>query len=383
MDLFGDMLFQTFTAEHARAIDARQLRPAWHYRFTKLPGLGSRGFFRNADRLLNRFYDYPAWLKKHSAGFDLFHLVDHSYSQLLLDLPPGRSVVTCHDLDTFNCLLDPASEPRPRWFRAMAQRTLNGFLQASQVICPSAFTKTNLVRHNLFPEDRIAVIHPGADPIFFAPPQQPGDDDEAVVRDLGLDGQVWMLHVGSTIRRKRIDLLLQVFSEVAKALPGVKLLRVGGAFTNEQALLACRLGVEDKIVHAPRLTKPQLAALYRTAALVVQPSDAEGFGLPVIESLACGCPVLASDLAPLREAGGSAAEYCPVADIDAWSETAIRLLREREMSPETWELRRVNARRHAQGYTWTENANQTICVYRRVFSGGGWAPEATLVEQGL
>lgn len=369
MDLFGDMLFQAFTQEHASAIDAEQLRPAMRSRFSKAPGLGRMGLFWNADRLVNRFHDYPVWLKKHAARFDLFHLVDHSYSQLLLDLPAERTVVTCHDLDTFSCLLEPASNPRPRWFRAMAQRTLDGFLRASQVICPSTFTKTNLLRYGLFPTDRVVVIAPGADPTFFAAPV-PGFD-ENVVQTLGLEGQNWLLHVGSTIPRKRIDVLLRVFARVAAALPGMKLVRVGGALTAEQAQLAHSLGLDDKIVQAPRLTKTQLAALYRTAALLLQPSDAEGFGLPVIESMACGCPVLASDIPPLREAGGSAAEYCPVAGIDAWSETAIRLLGEHETDARAWALRRDRARQHARGYTWTENANQTISVYQRVCASPG------------
>ncbi len=368
MDLFGDMLFQRFSSEHASAIEVEQLRPALHYRFSKIPGLGRAGFSWNADRLLNRFHDYPAWLKKRASRYDVFHLVDHSYSQLLLALPGERTVVTCHDLDTFKCLLEPKSEPRPRWFRSMAQRTLNGFLRASQVICPSVFTKTNLLGYGLFSPDRIAVIPPGVDPAFLAAAEPEFDADVAL--GLGLGGQPWLLHVGSTIRRKRIDILLNVFARAATAFPQLKLLRVGGAFTAQQAELAKRLGIEDKIVQAPRLTKSQLAALYRTAALVLQPSDAEGFGLPVIEALACGCPVVASDIPPLREAGGTATQYCPVGDIEAWSETVISLLREREMSPEAWELRRFKARQHARGYTWTENANRTISIYQRVCESG-------------
>jgi glycosyltransferase involved in cell wall biosynthesis len=364
MDLFGDMLCQHFRTEHTSAIEVEQLLPAWHDRFSKIPGFGHSGFFRNADRLLNRFHDYPVWLKQRAARFDLFHLVDHSYSQLILDLPAERTVVTCHDLDTFNCLLEPESDPRPRWFRAMAQRTLDGFLRASQVICPSAFTKTNLLRHGLFSPDRIAVIHPGADPVFFDS-HSPAED--AVPSGAG----PYLLHVGSTIRRKRIDVLLRVFARVVSQYPDLRLMRVGGDLTAEQWQLADKLGVTDQIIKSKQLTKNQLASVYRKAALVLQTSDAEGFGLPVIESLACGCPVVASDIAPLREAGGAAAEYCPVGDIEAWSETVIRLLRERAISPEARELRRVRARQHARGYTWTENANQTMSVYQRVCSDLG------------
>jgi len=363
MDLFGDMLFRSFTAEHASAIEVEQLRPALRHRFSKLPGLGRAGFFWNADRLLNRFHDYPVWLKKRAANFDLFHIVDHSYAQLVLDLPAERTVVTCHDLDTFLCLLEPELDPRPRWFRAMAQRSLNGFVRAAQVICPSAFTKANVLRHGLIPPDRVTVIHPGADPVFFAF----NDPVPAVDRP-------YLLHVGSTIRRKRIDVLLRVFARVACEFPDLQLMRVGGAFTAEQSRLAEDLGVAGRIVQSPHLTKPQLAAVYRQAAIVLQTSDAEGFGLPVVESMACGCPVVSSDIAPLREAGGNAAEYCPVGDTEVWSETVIRLLRERKADPEAWELRRGRARRHASCYTWSENANRTMHVYQRVCKSSAWMP---------
>src|SRR5579859_1190917 len=92
MDLFGDMLFERFSAEHARSIEVELLRPALHSRFSKISGVGRSGALWNADRLLNRFHDYPLWLKKRAAHFDLFHLVDHSYSQLILDLPADRTV---------------------------------------------------------------------------------------------------------------------------------------------------------------------------------------------------------------------------------------------------------------------------------------------------
>ncbi len=375
MDLFGDMLFQSFTAEHASAIEVELLRPALHYRFSKIPGLGRTGFFWNADRLLNRFHDYPVWLHKRAARFDLFHLVDHSYSQLILGLPAERTVVTCHDLDTFKCILEPESDPRPRWFRAMTQRSLDGFLKAAHVICVSSFTRANILRHGLFASGSISVIPPGVDPAFFS-----ADPERAA----GAAGNMkYLLHVGSTIHRKRIDVLLRVFARVAREFSDLQLVRVGGDLTAAQGRLAEELGIAGKIVQSPRLTKAQLAAAYRQAALVLQTSDAEGFGLPVIEAMACGCPVVSSDIPPLREAGAEAMDYCPVGDIEAWSETVIRLLREREMAPEAWELRRVRARQHARGYTWSENANQTISVYQRVLHQGRVDAAAMLVKQGL
>src|ERR1700728_4325295 len=80
MDLMGDMLYRSFRAEHAGAIEVEQLRPALRGRLSKIPGLGRSGFSWNADRLLNRFHDYSVWLKQRAPAFDVFHIVDHSYS---------------------------------------------------------------------------------------------------------------------------------------------------------------------------------------------------------------------------------------------------------------------------------------------------------------
>jgi len=128
-----------------------------------------------------------------------------------------------------------------------------------------------------------------------------------------------------------------------------------------------------------------LAGLYRQAVMVLQPSDAEGFGLPVIEAMAGGCPVVASDIAPLREAGGTVSEYCPVGDVEAWGETVGRLIAEYRQMPDQWEMRRQRARRHASGYTWTENAKQTITVYAQVRSEASRlaARKMPVVKRGL
>lgn len=359
MDLFGDMLVETLREQYASAIGAEQLRPSIRRRFSRIPGCA--GLFWNADRLWNRFFDYPAWLARRAEEFDLFHLVDHSYGQLLRELPDGRTVVTCHDIDTFRCILEPEFDPRPRWFRSMAQRSLRGFLRAAQVICVSSFTRAKLLEYRLFPPEKISVIPPGVDPAFLRRESPDGLLPDA----LPAWPDNYLLHVGSTIRRKRIDILLRVFARVVRNFPDIKLMRVGG-LTAEQSRLAHELGVVDKIVTVSNLSKDQLANVYRNALTVLQTSDAEGFGLPVIEAMACGCPVVASDIPPLREAGGDTAEYCPAGDLEAWTETVVKLVAEHKQFPERWELRRCAASNHARSYTWTENVKRTIAVYEHV-----------------
>jgi glycosyltransferase involved in cell wall biosynthesis len=106
--------------------------------------------------------------------------------------------------------------------------------------------------------------------------------------------------------------------------------------------------------------------VYRRAALLLQTSDAEGFGLPLIEAMACGCPVVASDIPVLREVGGTATSYCSVADVQGWVNTIGKLLAERESHTHAWMVRRETAVHRAERFTWAENACATTEVYRTV-----------------
>jgi glycosyltransferase involved in cell wall biosynthesis len=381
MDLVGDMLSHYLGTEHSDEIAVEQLRPPMRRRLSRVPLPGAARAARNADRVFNRFIDYPRWLRRQADRFDLFHIVDHSYSQLINVLPPDRTIVTCHDLDTFRCLIEPSRDPRPRWFRSMAKKTLNGFRRAAHVIAVSHYTRAELLRQDWFQEDRISVIHSGVHPTFC---QAPDPASELAVNRLfggGPSPPFYLLHAGSTVPRKRIDVLLRVFAAIAPQFPELRLVKAGGRLTDSQRALAQSLGVRERVIAASDVNRDILAALYRNATLLLQTSEAEGFGLPVIEALACACPVLASDIPALREAGGSAAEYRPVGDVAAWSDSVARLLCERTLSPEGW-VRRLNlGLRHAAQFSWSETARQTAAVYtglrdahRRTTAGRGSRP---------
>ncbi len=367
MDLMGDMLYRSFSAEHAAAIEVEQLRPVLRGRLSKIPGLGRSGFSRNADRLLNRFHDYPVWLKQRAASFDVFHIVDHSYSQLVLELPAERTVVTCHDLDTFRCVLEPERDPRPAWFRAMVGRTLNGFRRAAHVLTVSQATREELLRHDIFPAERVTVVPNGVHPSCSTAPD-PVADRLADGLLAAPPGTPWLLNVGSTLPRKRLDVLVRAFAAIHREMPEARLVRVGG-LTAAQLQLATELNVKHLILCLPYLERDVLAAVYRRSTLLMHTADAEGFGLPLVEAMACGCPVAASDLPVLREVGGDAAEYCHVADVDAWEQAVVPLLREKIQNPAKWAGRRAAGMARAGLFSWDENARQTAEIYRKALAG--------------
>jgi glycosyltransferase involved in cell wall biosynthesis len=369
MDLVGEMIGAHLASEHAEEFAVESFCPPFRHRFARL--FASKQT-RNADRLVNRMWDYPRALKKFAREnpFDLYHIVDHTYSQLAHVLPPDRVVVTCHDLDAFRCVLTPALEPRPAWFRASIRRVLAGLQKTAAVVCDSAATRDALMAHDLVAKDCLHVIHLGVHPECYSPTTPEAAAE--IARLLGPMGGPELLHVGSNIPRKRVDVLLRVFAAVRAVEPGARLLKVGGALEGNLEQLARSLGILDAIVTLPYFSpksardRATLAAVYRRASLVLQPSEAEGFGLPVAEALACGVPLLASDLPVLREVAGDAALYRPVGDVDAWTRCALDLLEERRADSPSMHARRALGLERARLYSWSNHVERLAAVYRGV-----------------
>lgn len=328
-------------------------------------------------RLGNRFARYPAHLLARRGAFDLFHLADHSYAHLLHVLPAGRAVVTCHDLDTFAAVLDPGERARrgPP-FRAMTAAILRGFRRAAHVFCVSAATRDALLSHGLLPADRVSVTPNGLDPVLWRPPDPAAETSLAErLRAVRAPARFDLLHVGSNVPRKRLDVLLETLARVRRVRPGARLLRVGAPWTPAQADLAARLGLgEDAVTILPRLPADELAAAYRQADLLLQPSDAEGFGLPVAEALAGGLPVLASDIPALREVAGPAAAYAPPGDPETWAARVLELLGERAQRPADWAQRQARGRARAERFRWEPTAKAVAEVYHRLLPGHSARP---------
>ena len=363
MDLVAEMLMAHLAAEHAGSVAATLVRPAMPRRLGRLAGAA-----RSFDRVLARFVDYPRAVAPLRGRFDVYHVVDHSYAHLVHSLPAARTLVTCHDLDAFRSVLEPADERRSAVYRMLARRLLAGLRKAALVACDSEATRSALVTLAGFPEARLSVIPNGTDAGRY--PEGNAAADVEAARLLGpRRGVIELLHVGSTIARKRIDVLLEVFAAVRRARGEVRLTRVGGPLTAEQRVRARELGITDGIHELPFLDRATLAAVYRRSALAVLTSDREGFGLPVVEALASGTPMVASDIPVLREVGAGAVTYCPVGAVEHWAAAILRLLDERERDPQAWEARRAAGRVRAADFSWSRYTADVVELDERLRAG--------------
>jgi glycosyltransferase involved in cell wall biosynthesis len=370
MDLVADMLVMHLGAGASADINAAALRPPIVRRLTRLPGLVAGSKSDTADRVVNRFWDYPRWLSGLRDSYDVFHIVDHTYAHLVHVLPEARTIVTCHDTDAFLSLVAPERNESdlPKMF---ARRIESGLQKAARVVCPSMATCDELLRYGILPLERMSVVYNGVHPDYSPLPNEAADRSiDELIRCANTGGAsqadarpIDLLHVGSTIPRKRIDVLLNAVAAIRQRQPRVRLLKAGSAFTGAQMDLVKTLGLEGHIVTLPFLNTAQLAALYRRAAAVLVTSEREGFGLPVVEALACGTPVAATDLPVLREVGGGAAKYVALGDVPGWTDAVLGVVQDgvdrRAVNP-------ARAVQQASRFSWDTYAAAMAAIYREV-----------------
>ena len=365
MDQVADALWSELNQRHVRV---RCIRPTM--RLSLIGRMANTGFA--IQRACNRYIYYPGYLHWTRKQSDLFHVIDHSYAHLVHQLPAERTVVTCHDIDAFRCLAEPKQVRRSWPFRYISLHILEGMQKAAAVVCVSQATRDELLRYGLADAARIHVVHNCIDSAFSQDPDPAADLE--LERLLGRrDNNVTeLLHVGSIAPRKRLDVLVRVMLDLKRLGESVRLIRVGPALPPDLQSLADRLASDGTVITVPFLPRQVLAALYRRAALLLQPSEAEGFGLTVAEAMACGLPVIASDIAVFREIAGIAPLYAPVADVRAWTESVIALLDENRLRPAAFAARRKAGLEQARRFSSRAHAERMLEIYERV-TGRVWS----------
>jgi glycosyltransferase involved in cell wall biosynthesis len=358
MQLCGEMLASQLETTFAGTVALERLSTRLPRLARRLPAWADRRPALNADRVAGRFVTYPAFAAAQRRRFDLFHVVDHSYAQIVHLLPRRRTGVFCHDIDAFRSLLPAAAEARSPWFRAMQRVILTGMQRAALIFHTTFAVREEIERWGIAPRSRLVHAPLGIAPEYTADPLA---DDVARGLLAPLRGEPYLFHVGSNMPRKRLDVLLGAFARLHARFPRLHLVQHGAALLPAQRAILDANGAADRfhqVAPPGGIDRATLAGLHRHAQATLVTSDAEGFGLPVIEALACGTPVFATDIDVLHEVGGNAALYCPPGDPEAWAESLARFLRG-ELHPPPRDQRLARA----AIYTWTAHARAILDAY--------------------
>lgn len=288
--------------------------------------------------------------------FDLFHGMD-------VRVPRWRGTPLVATIcDTFSLISDEFATPKFRKKKiAHYRRALD---RASAIICISQQTADDLRTHLDAPAEKLVVIYLGVGDTYT--PEASTEIDR--VREWHPIPEQYLLFVGYLDHRKNVTRLVQAFERAVPDLtPDLHLLLIGGTgYGGDEAEAAIeRSPVRDRIVRLPYVAPGQLPAVYAAASGLVFPTLYEGFGLPILEAMACGCPVLAGNRGASPETGGDAMLGVDPTSVDAIAEGICRL-----MTDEQWRIGAIRAGlARAQDFSWQRTAIATRLLYHRVAAG--------------
>jgi glycosyltransferase involved in cell wall biosynthesis len=229
------------------------------------------------------------------------------------------------------------------------------------VIAISAATRQDLIEYVGVAPDRIDVVHSGVDHERFSARAADGEYEE-VVRRLGFD-EPFLLCLGASDARKNLPLLVRAFGQsgVAREL---RLVFAGPISDRQRARLLEAVresAVESRVLIMGYIDDALLVALYRQCLAYVFPSSYEGFGLPILEAMACGAATLTSGLSALAEVAGDAALTLPSLDQDVLAAGIARIAADATLRSQL----RERGLEHVKTFTWERCAEQTLACYVR------------------
>lgn len=274
-------------------------------------------------------------------------------------LYPGKIVVTIADLISVFYGHDIPIIPRQYFGRWMPFT----YRKADHIIAISKQTKKDIVKLLSIPEEKITVIYLGADKKYFIRPKK---EKVEAAKQKFKTGKNYFLHVGTINPRKNLEFLVKAFSNTVLDNDNWNLVISGkkGWYYDNLFKLVKDKGLEQRVIFTGYIDDSEKHALYWGAGALVFPSVYEGFGLPPLEAMSAGLPVISSSTSSMPEVIGEAGILLDPNDEDGWSKTMLELTRLSDLRRKFSSLGRERAKK----FDWDETARQTIEVYRKVLS---------------
>jgi glycosyltransferase involved in cell wall biosynthesis len=277
---------------------------------------------------LNKFVLFIPALRRAARRADVVHVCDHSNAMYGSWLRDRAHLVTCHDVIAIRA----AHGLDHTWHTGMTGRVfqnliLRGLSRAQYVVCVSQLTHDQLLELQPAISSRSVVIHNALNFDFHPAPQQAVS---AARLAAGIGDAPYFIHVGSSLRRKNRVHLVSVLAALQCRIPDLphRLVLVGSPPDDDISRLLRELGLGSRVIALGQVDNERLRALYTGATALLFPSLSEGFGWPIIEAQACGCPAIVSDLRPMTDIGGEAALRIDPLDADAAAMTIASALPE-------------------------------------------------------
>lgn len=266
---------------------------------------------------IDRFILYPALLRLQVGWADIIHICDQANSLYIPYLRHKAHIITCHDMLAIRAALGEIPESVPSWTGRIYQDwILRNLRKAQTIVCVSEQTREDVARLLDLTSNRLVVV-----PNALNYPYRPMCIKEANERLRSLDidpDKPFLLHVGGNAWYKNRGGVIRIFCSLTRRhqFRDCRLIMAGEPCTAEMRALIATHGLSDKILELIDVSNEDLRALYTSAQALLFPSLQEGFGWPIIEAQACGCPVITTRRLPMTEVSGGAAIYIEPEDAD-------------------------------------------------------------------
>lgn len=291
---------------------------------------------------------------------DILHVPVHWYNQIspFLFNREIKKVLTIHDLTPILFPKLHTRETNLTWQTSL--KLIKN--QTNMIICDSVGTKNDCITHLNIPEKRLKVIPLAADEQY-----KPLKDINKIKEDLKREYDIdypFILFVGTLEKRKNIPTLIKSFYKLKKSKLNHKLVIVGGKGWKYTQIfnIIKDLNLENDVIFTDYVSDENLVKLYNAADLFVYPSLYEGFGLPPLEAMACGCPVITSNTSSLPEVVGDAGIMVDPNNSNSLAESMIKILKNNQLKED---MGRKSLER-ASMFSWKKTAKETWDVYKEV-----------------
>jgi glycosyltransferase involved in cell wall biosynthesis len=285
----------------------------------------------------------PPQLARAVGRADVVHVCDHSNSVYIPSRTNVPYVATCHDLLAVRGAMGEVSDcPASFMGRHLQRAILSGLRRANAIACVSTATMQDAQRLLAGYRGKLVLV---PNSLNYPYGKLQPETIRARLAECGLaDVGEYVLSVGSSHRRKNRECALYALARISESWPG-KVVFAGLPLSAELRELAKELGVGHRVIEVDKPSNEQLEALYNGALALLFPSRFEGFGWPVIEAQACGCPVICSDREPMAEVSGGAAILCDPDDHEAFAQAILALARSADRRGNLAQLGLQNAER--------------------------------------
>lgn len=307
------------------------------------------------ERVWQKYVAYPWRVRRltRRPGVDVVHLLDHAFAHLLGSVSPAvRRIATVHDLAPLRDSGDLSPSQLRRFRRGVEHLRL-----ADLVLADSRYSAAEAVEVLDLEPGRVRVVPLGVNVAAFSHPPA-----ESPAWAASLAGRPVVLSIGTTSVRKNLRALPAIFRALRErgGAEEMVLLRVGDRLAPELAAELRQCLGPHGLVELGRIPNHEVVAAYHRADVLLLPSRQEGFGFPVLEAMAAGCPVVCTNVTSLPEVGGEAALYFSPDDPAAAAEHLHGLFAD----PAARQRRAEAGRQHAGGYSWERHFERLLAIYR-------------------